>query len=188
MSGTYNFGFFGVKNCDNAKEAISWWVKKLETLCVVKHHQGIFVDQKWMDLIPARYDKVFILKDAGYNTAYWNLSHRTPTYVNGKFYFNGSELAFFHFSGFNPTKLDVVSKHQDRFTMDDIGIAKKLFLDYSKDILNNGYKGWQSKKYSYNNFSDGRMIYNIFRYIYREYKPVRDLLNGRNPFNCADVF
>lgn len=188
MAGTYNFGFFAAAKCEAAIQIISWWAKKLEKQCIVKQEEGIFVDQKWMDLLPARHDKVFILRDEGYNIAYWNLSHREATYEDGKFFFNGCPLVFFHFSGFNPTKMDIVSKHQNRFTMDDIGVAKKLFFDYAKCIFDNRYKEWQKVPYSYENFSDGRKIHNIFRYIFREFEEVRELVGGKNPFLCGDIF
>ena len=188
MAGTYNFGFFAAANCDAARKVIGWWADKLKTLCINKQAEGIFVDQKWMDLLPGRHDKVFILRDSGYNTAYWNLSHRRATYENGEYYFNGDPLVFFHFSGFNPRNLDSVSKHQNRHSMDDLGPAKKLFYNYANEALRNGYDSWRKKPYSYNEFSDGREIKDIFRRLFREQQSIFEMVGTRNPFDCSEVF
>lgn len=188
MAGTYNFGFFAAANCEAAKQVISWWAKKLETLCVNKQAEGIFVDQKWMDLLPARHDKVYILRNHGYNIAYWNLSHRKVTYEDGEYYFNGDPLVFFHFSGYNPNDLDCLSKYQNRFSMDDMGAAKKLFYNYASEALDNGYTNWRKKVYAYNKFSDGRLVTDLFRRIYRDNQAIQERIGTRNPFDCADVF
>lgn len=187
-AGVYNFGFFAVSSSKNGVKAVKWWANKLETLCINKQQEGIFVDQKWMDLLPGRHKKVYILRNNGYNTAYWNLSHRVATYKNGQFYFNNDKLVFFHFSGYNAKTPDIVSKHQNRHSMDDLGVAKKLFYNYSKEVLNNDFDKWRKKKYSYNNFSDGREIKNIFRYLYREEKEVYNRIANRNPIECSDIF
>ena len=187
-AGVYNFGFFAAASCDNARKVISWWAEKLETLCVNKQAEGIFVDQKWMDLLPGRHDKVFILRDEGYNVAYWNLSHRQAEYRDGKYYFNNCLLKFFHFSGYNPKSPENISKHQNRFTMDQIGAAKKLFYDYAKITIDNNYDGWRKKSYSYNKFSDGKDLKDLFRFLYREDSEVYEKIGGRNPFDCSDIF
>ncbi len=187
-AGIYNFGFFAAAKCDDALEVIRWWADKLRYLCVNRQTEGIFVDQKWMDLLPARHDKVFFLRHNGYNTAYWNLQHRTCEYVDGHYYFNGDPLVFFHFSGFNPEKKNSISKHQNRFEMSDIGAAVGLFDDYAQRCLNNGYTKWRKVPYSYNHFSDGTPIPDVFRYIYRDENTIADLIEGKNPFECSRIF
>ena len=187
-AGVYNFGFFAARRSEDAKTAITWWADKLSTLCVNLQEQGIFVDQKWMDLLPGRHKQIYIIRDNGYNTAYWNLSHRTAVFKDGRYYFNGDKLVFFHFSGFNPTKPDVISKHQTRFAMEDIGVAKNLFEDYARKCMDNHFNDWQRFKYSYDHFSDGREINNLFRLLYREDDAVRSLISSRNPFECGKVF
>ena len=187
-AGIYNFGFFAVSNSDDAQKAVRWWSERLETLCLNRQSEGIFVDQKWMDLLPGRHDKVCILRNNGYNTAYWNLSHRKASYRDGRYYINGDELVFFHYSGFDPSKPDMVSKHQNRYTINQIGVIKDLFYEYAKSVNGNDYNRWQKKKYAYSKFNDGRPINNIFRVLYRENESIEKKARKRNPFTCSDVF
>ncbi len=187
-AGVYNFGFFAASASSEAKATIKWWAKKLEKLCINKQKEGIFVDQKWMDLLPGRHDKVCILREPGYNVAYWNLTHRSISSENGRYLSNGRPLVFFHFSGFKPDSVDVVSKYQNRHTMENIGAAKELFVDYAKAVLLNEYGKWQKQQYAYGKFLDDRKIHDVFRRIYREYGEVEQSLKLKNPFECSEFF
>lgn len=186
-AGVYNLGFIALNKCPETIEMVKWWADKLEEKCVVDIPEGIFVDQKWIDLVPGRYDKVFILRHEGYNIAYWNLSHRTPELRDGKYYFNGQRLVFFHYSGFNPRDMVNFSKHQNRFTLNDMGVAKKLFEDYAAEALSNDFDMWKKFKYSFANFSDGRPVFDVFRYAYRESKELQKKC-GDNPFARPEIF
>jgi len=188
LSGTYNFGFFGIARSKNSSKVLNWWSNKLEKLCIVNHAGGIFVDQKWMDLLPGRHDKVFILRDAGYNVAYWNLSHRKATLKHGEYCFNGKPLVFFHFSGFNPNNPEIISKHQSRYNMKQIGVASDLFRKYVLNVKKNGYDQWRIKRYAYAVFNDGRDILDVYRKLYRERVEVHNRIGKTNPFECASLF
>ena len=86
--------------------------------------RGMHVDQKWMDLVPGLFGEVFIMREPGYNVAYWNLHSRTVDLLNGRVRVNGKPCYFFHFSGFDPLNISMVSKHQNRFTLGDLGQAR----------------------------------------------------------------
>ncbi len=187
-AGIYNFGFFAADNSPDAEKAIKWWAGRLEKLCINKQRDGIFVDQKWMDLLPGRHDNICIIRNDGYNTAYWNLSQRKASRSDGKYYFNEDELVFFHFSGFNPQNPKSISKHQNRYSMSDIGVAKSLFYDYAKSTMSNEYDKWRQKKYSYDHFSDGREVKDIFRKLYRNFDDIEKRARKKNPFNCSSLF
>ena len=47
---------------------------------------------------------------------------------------------FFHFSGFDPIRPQLISKHQDRLRMSDLGAdGERLFQEYAESLLNAGY-------------------------------------------------
>lgn len=186
-AGVYNLGFIAMSRSESTIEMTKWWADKLEKQCVVDIAEGIFVDQKWIDLVPGRYDKVFILRHEGYNIAYWNLSHRTPSLKDGKYYFNGQPLIFFHYSGFNPRSFNNISKHQNRFTINDMGVAKTLFEEYAKEALSNDFDMWKKFKYAYAIFSDGTPVNELFRYVYRDNEYIQEKC-GDNPFVHPEVF
>lgn len=186
-SGVYNLGFLALNNCADTREMVHWWEKKLEYQCAVDIEHGIFVDQKWIDLVPGRYDHVCILRHNGYNTAYWNLSHRKITKEDETFFCNGQRLVFFHFSGFHPKKKNKISKHSDRFTMDEIGEAKALFEDYAKKVCSNEFEKWEKYHYAYAVFEDGRKVLDLFRTAYRKNITLQAKC-GMNPFARSDIF
>ena len=78
----------------------------------------MFVDQRWMDLAPGLVDSVRIVRDPGYDVAYWNLKHRALSGPPEAPLANGSPVRFYHWSGFDPTKPTALSKHQNRYPED----------------------------------------------------------------------
>ncbi len=75
-SGTYNLGFLALGDTPAVGPFIDWWKSKLEFDAASDIERGLFTDQKWMDLAPALFEGFAILRDPGYDVAYWNLSHR----------------------------------------------------------------------------------------------------------------
>ena len=71
------------------------------TACVAPE-RGYFVDQRWMDFAPGLVEGLFILRDPGYNVAYWNLAGRDLRKRGNRYEVDGRPLRFFHFSGFDP--------------------------------------------------------------------------------------
>ncbi len=187
LSGTYNLGFLGLAKSKESQELLKWWGEKLAKQCVADIAHGIFVDQKWMDLVPGFFPNVFILRHEGYNVAYWNLSHRIAEKKNGRYYFNGQPLKFFHFSGINPFDISQVSKHQNRYTIDEVGAAKELFEDYAKLVLSKRFSYYKNIPYAFSYFDDGKKITDEYRYLYRGNEWLEKLC-GSNPFEKSDIF
>ena len=71
----------------------------------------MFTDQRWVDFVPSFFDH-HILKDPGYNVAYWNLHGREVFSDGDRYLVDGEPLRFFHFSGFDARKPWLLSKHQ----------------------------------------------------------------------------
>jgi hypothetical protein len=98
--GIYNLGFVAVSNTAEGRRFAEWWADRLKDFCYDDIPRGLFTDQRWVDLAPAYFDSVRILRSPQYNVCTWNLTHRT---VNGSFArgftVNGLPLVFYHFSG-----------------------------------------------------------------------------------------
>lgn len=186
-AGIYNLGFIALNKCADTIEMVSWWANKLEKTCINEQSKGIFVDQKWIDLVPGFYKNVRILHHSGLNVAYWNLSHRTITKDGNEFNVNGDPLIFFHFSGLNPNNINTVSKHQNRFTLQDLGDGAELFVNYANIVLSNDFDMWKKFKYSYSTYTDGRPVLDEHRICYRQSNCLQDYC-GKNPFEYADIF
>ena len=172
QSGSYNLGFIALKQSDVTRRFVAWWQRKLERDCVVDIPRGLFTDQKWIDLVPGMYAGVAVERDAGWNVAYWNLKHRAVTRTeDGATRVDGRPLLFFHFSGFSPGA-KTFSKHQDRYTMDNLPPAvRALADDYAADLVRNGVEQCRGLPYAFGSFPSGEAISDLARRCYRENFP-----------------
>ena len=76
LYGVYNLGFAAIKNDDVGNSFAQWWDERTYEACYDDVGNGVFTDQKWCDLVPALFPRVYIERDPGCNVASWNLSTR----------------------------------------------------------------------------------------------------------------
>jgi len=74
--GCFNLGFFAANGSADARGLLTWWHLQCLDHCYYEPQAGLGVDQKWIDLAPAFFNGVYILKDPGLNVAFWNLHER----------------------------------------------------------------------------------------------------------------
>jgi len=185
LAGAYNLGFLGLRKGDVSLELLEWWCEKLYHECVVALDRGLFVDQRWIDLVPGLFDGVSICREPGYNVAYWNLHERHLTARNGEFSVNGQPAYFIHFSGFDPDHPQRVSKHQSRFAkVSELGDARHLFAQYCKLLLQKGWDEAKHWKYDHNFFANGVPIPAAARRYYWGLGP--DVQHLGDPFTWLD--
>ena len=109
-AGVYNLGFVAIGS--SARPFLDWWWELTRREALVDVARMMFTDQRWVDFVPCLFDP-FILKDAGYNVAYWNLHSRDLSFDGSDYLVDdGIPLRFFHFSGFDVEKPWLLSKHQ----------------------------------------------------------------------------
>ena len=170
QSGSYNLGFVAFRASEVGLKVIRWWQDRLYDKCVVRIADGLFVDQKWMDLVPGMFGgmdgEVCIHAHPGYNVAYWNLHGRTVELGPNGPTSNGYPLIFFHFSGIRPESLDGVSKHQDRFQLSDIGGAAELYREYAAKVIAAGYHDCVPWPYAFGVFDNGVRIPDAARSLF----------------------
>ena len=195
-SGVYNCGFVAINAAhQSARDIISWWSRKLEFGCFVDLEAGLFTDQKWMDLAPGLFPDVAILRNDGYNVAYWNLAQRPVVQAaDGGFTAGGTPLVFAHFSGVALTNPKAFSKHQNRFSIENIGGLRPLYERYLGLLESNGHMEHARKPYGYGVFEDGEKIAPALRRVYRrlfdvnrEEAVLAPLSMDRDLFNQASV-
>ena len=168
-SGVYNLGFIAISRSRNAASFLMWWQQRLYDHCVVDLPRGLFVDQRWVDLVPGMFEGVTIVRDPGYNVAYWNLSHRRIIATDSGYEVNGGPLCFFHFSGYDPAQPDQLSRHQNRHTMMSVSAATRTIIrDYHRDLVAAGHSECRRWPYTYATFKNGTTIPDIGRPIHHE--------------------
>lgn len=177
--GVFNLGFIAVANDAEGKRFVRWWDDRLRDWCHDRLDIGVFVDQKWCNLVPCFFDNVKVLRDPGYNVASWNLNHRKMRYDDsGVALINERPLRFYHF-----TKLGAIGDAMtQRYARDNIEIYE-LWWWYRQEVLKSSSeaipKGW----WYYGTFDNGQKIPKSARKLYRERDDLKEAF--RQPFNSG---
>jgi glycosyltransferase involved in cell wall biosynthesis len=192
-AGIYNLGFAAFANTARNRAIIAWWGRQLRTQGLVDVNAGLFTDQKWIDFIPALSPSTFIIREPGYNVAYWNLHERTLTRAEDGWrvtFLDGSQsdLAFFHFSGYAPSA-DQLSKHETRYRSKPPGDTRQILGQYSELLTATGYCGLRERGVAAPRFENGIAWDPVCRILYREIlladPDFGDPLKGDALLNCA---
>jgi hypothetical protein len=100
--GIYNLGFIAVAATQVGHDFAEWWSRRVYHFCRADIPHGLFTDQRWIDLVPAFFEGVAIMRSPRFNVAPWNLSTRTVSKDDsGGYLVNGEPLGFYHFTGFD---------------------------------------------------------------------------------------
>ena len=166
-AGTFNLGFLGVSYTTETVAILQWWARRLRFQCVNDQPAGLFVDQKFMNLVPGFADHAVISHDTSLNVAYWNLAQRQLAQTTAGWTVDGAPLKFFHFSGFNPHQPDRLSKHDPRFTNNLAEPLRQLTAHYAAALLERGYGTIPASTYAYGRFTNGRLIGDHMRKNFR---------------------
>jgi glycosyltransferase involved in cell wall biosynthesis len=171
LSGIYNLGFLGLAFNERTVAFLDWWKERLYRWCLHEVDQGLFVDQRWMDFAPAFLPRVEILRDPGYNVAYWNLVHRSLAQRDGAWWVGDVPLRFFHFSGYDFKRPDSISKFQNRFSFAERPDVLPLFELYGESIRRQGQREVQDYPYGYGRFANDVSIPDLARRTLRRVDP-----------------
>lgn len=163
-AGTYNGGFLAIKRDPIGLGFLSWWESRMEKSCVVRLEDGLFVDQRPLDLVPSLFDRVHILRRPGFHLAYWNLyGQEVLTDAGGYRLSNGQPVTLFHFSGIDPDDCATLSKHQDRLLLKDQPVVSSLIRAYINRLNECGRHEYQALRYGFATLSDGTAIRDDWR-------------------------
>ena len=172
QAGVFNLGFIALRRCDEAIRFVQWWGRRLKTQCAADVSKNLFTDQRWCDLAPCFLDHLKVLKNPGFNVAYWNLAQRKITCNEaGNWLADNNPLVFFHFSGVNADQRTLVSKHQNRFNWKDIPSCQSLFENYLNSLVKSGWRSCKHWPYAYSCVGGSFRIPSVVRQLFREKEP-----------------
>lgn len=140
--GINNLGFIGIARCEEGQKIISWWKERLTHHCRLDKCNGVFVDQKWMDIAALFFTQIKSSKHPGWNMAWWNITERNLIKVSGDYFVNSADypLIFFHFSGFKPGVVTMTERIKStEFDMESEGVLRELFDKYELTLKANGF-------------------------------------------------
>jgi hypothetical protein len=163
-TGIFNLGFVAIRTSGEGARFAKWWNDRLLSYCYDDMPNGLFVDQRWCDHVPALFDKVKVVRDPGYNVASWNLSRRTVAVEkDGRITVNGSPLRFWHFTKLGPLGDTMTKRYAGRnFPVYEIWAWYKRQVTAATDETIPG-RWW-----AYDRFADGAPIEKPQRVLYRQ--------------------
>ncbi|MCS6891060.1 MAG: tetratricopeptide repeat protein [Rhodovarius sp.] len=162
-AGAFNLGFIAAAQRPEALRLLAWWGEHLAHNCLERPEEGLFVDQRFMDLVPGFSDQVHIERHPGLNLAYWNLPEHRLTRHGEFFEVDGEPLQIMHFSGFDPTRPEILSRHTQMFRPITDPALRALADRYAGLLQAAGYARWSSAPYRYARFASGRPIPRLAR-------------------------
>lgn len=163
--GTYNLGFLAVAPTDVGLAFADWWADRCYHFCRDAIPQGLFTDQRWIDLVPGFFPGTAILRTSRLNVASWNVSTRRVTgCVPDDVRVDGEPLGFYHFTGFDSgAHREMAWKHAA-----DQPAVRALIDWYAAAIASFGCDALASVPWAFGRFADGTPVPAAARTVYRE--------------------
>lgn len=185
-SGIYNLGFIALRCDATGRALLAWWSERLFDRCLNATKDGLFVDQRWIDLVPGLFDGVRILREPGYNVAYWNLHERCLTAEGETWLAQDRPVRFYHFSGYSPDDRLQLSRHQTRFEARDEPDLVRLLGQYAQALMAEGHLIYAGSLYRFARLPNGVQVTPPVR---RGLRILIDRgLDYPDPLNEADAF
>lgn len=163
--GIYNLGFVAVAATEAGLDFANWWSQRLYSFCRADIANGLFTDQRWIDLVPAFFSGVAIMRSSRHNVATWNLTTRQMTISDdGEYLVDEEPLGFYHFTGFDSGAHRLMAaKHAGHNTA-----VSKLINWYAEQVDQVSNDPLAKVPWAYNVHSDGTIILKEHRIVYRE--------------------
>jgi hypothetical protein len=185
-AGIFNLGFLAIKRCQETDLFLSWWEARCLELAYDEQRASMFVDQKWINLVPCFFDSVEILKHQGCNVAYWNLHERQLSRQDNGWMVNETDpLLFFHFSGISVDGKERISKYTEKLTLLNRPDLRSLFENYRTQLIKHGIRETYVNKYAFDTFDNGQFINRLTRSLFAANL---DRFSGENPFHSSSKF
>lgn len=185
-SGVFNGGCLAVG--EKGRGFLKWWAARLRRDCIIDQANGLFVDQRWLDLVPALFDHG-VVRDPGMDVAYWNLFEREVINQDGEYRVNDGPLRFFHFSGFSPEHPDRLSQFAGERSRSPLGgqpAVAAMCRTYVEALGESGYWETSVRPYGYGRTAAGLTLDSRMRRAYRAALVQAEIGGGEVPDHPFD--
>lgn len=168
--GIYNLGHLIVRSDKNGRAFANWWANRLDRFCFDDRERGLFTDQRWVDLAPAIFDGVGILRVPNLDVASWNLFGRKirqnqPGDI-ASFTVDDYPLITYHFSGTGPKG---THRHVREIFDPGNGATAEIERIYEAAIARHGQMTLGKRACAFDRFDDGTTISHQARKLYRDH-------------------
>lgn len=128
LDGIYNGGFIGASK--GGEKALNYWAELCLFNCEVNRNEGFFVDQRYLDILPTRFEGVGHIIHKGCNVANWNqVDCKRILKPNGMVLINNKwPIVFVHFTN---STLGGILLGNDKFLYPFLEQYKDALLKYN---------------------------------------------------------
>ena len=145
-SGIYNTGFFGFGR--KGADFLDWICERARRDFILDAAAGLWFDQRWFDFAPLLFD-AYVSRDRSYNVAYWNLHERSLSGGDGRYLIDDRPLVFFHFSGFDPHRPELLTRVASRIRPVEGTALHGICADYAGKLISHGYDRYADVEYGF---------------------------------------
>lgn len=178
--GIYNLGFIAVAASDVGHEFAEWWSQRIYHFCRADIPNGLFTDQRWIDLVPAFFEGVAIMKSSRHNVATWNLTTRKlGLSASGNYMVDGEPLGFYHFTGFDSGAHRIMAAKNAGNNQ----AVHQLVNWYAKQTEALVDEPLAKEPWAYGFYTDGTPISKAQRLVYRERADLQSVFP--DPFDAS---
>jgi len=179
--GVFNLGFLAVRNSSEGNRFVNWWSDRLREFCYDDRSQGLFTDQKWVDLAPAFFPDMGVLRQSEFNVSTWNINQRelSGDIENGIFV-DGQPLCFYHFSGLDSGAMDIMMGVYGNGS----SALESLQKWYLQQCKKNGQDTLGKCASRYATYSNGENVEPAHRLLYRYREALR--VDFPDPYEADD--
>ncbi|MDO8285963.1 MAG: tetratricopeptide repeat protein [Rhodoferax sp.] len=136
--GVYNGGMIGVGMGNDGIRFLDWWLDRVTRYAYDSREQGVFTDQKWLDLVPCFFKDVQISRAPGLNLGHWRVCSERDFALDpaGKLTFCGAPITVMHMSGFKSNRPDLLAQHLRPPVIHDTPLGNFL-QEYAQEVIQN---------------------------------------------------
>ena len=185
-TGVYNLGFLGLRRSAVADLFLRWWHQRLRHQAFSDSHDGLYTDQRWMDLVPSLFpnDDVRVWRHLGCNVAPWNYHERQIELDHDRYMVRvrapaadertaAVPLIFLHFSGFDFRQ--ILEGRFDQLNLPDAAVhedLRPLYALYGSAIraVAEDLAQHLARPYGFGKFADGTSILSTHRRLFRVWR------------------
>lgn len=163
-AGLYNAGVVGVANMASGKAFARWWRDRCRSESICDMSGGLFCDQGWLDFVPLFFDGVQTKTPVGWNVGHWNCPRLDIAEAHsGDITVNGDPLVCFHFSGFDRSKPERLSKYDKRRPVIQNPVVQRLARDYAAKLRDGRVRIPATSTRPFTSLTDGTKISPLWR-------------------------
>ena len=178
--GTYNLGFIAVSASEVGQSFAQWWANRCYRFCRDDPEQGLFTDQRWIDLAPSLFPGVGILRHPRFNVAAWNWNHRRLAHENGTITVSGEPMGFYHFTGFDSGDHQLMLEKYPA----QRPLIEELMNSY-REALSKADRLFSDTCWSFELFSDGTPVSGACRRSFRDNPDLQAAYP--DPWHCGEA-